>query len=127
MPTPHAATVSLVFGLVFGLVLATTPALADAVPIYPVDANCREARSVLYGGSQLSDARKQAFEADCVRRQQEAYEAVKDAWPTLQVKDQRLCTRLVTTTNYILLANCVASQAAQETAVDQPGPRHFHP
>ena len=110
-----------------GLLLASTPALADAIPIYPVDANCREARSVLYRGSELSDARKQAFEKDCVRRQQDAYDAVKDAWPNLQAKDQRRCTRLVTTGNYILLANCVASQAAQETAASQPGPRHFHP
>ena len=119
MRTVHAAIV--------GLLLGSTPALADDVPSYPVDANCREARSVLYQGSQLSVARKQAFETDCIRRQQDAYDAVKDAWPSLQVKDQRLCTRLVTTGNYILLANCVASQAAQEAAIDQPGPKHFHP
>ncbi len=119
MRTLHAALV--------GILLASTPVLADEIPIYPVDANCREARSVLYRGSELSDARKRAFETDCVQRQQDAYEAVKDAWPNLQDKDQRLCTRLVTTTNYILLANCVASQAAQETAVSQPGPKHFHP
>ena len=112
---------------IVGLVLASTPVLADDVPIYPVDANCREARGVLYQGSQLSDARKRAFETDCVQRQQDAYNAVKDAWPGLQVKDQRLCARLVTTGNYILLANCVASQAAQETSVSRPGPRHFHP
>ena len=110
-----------------GLLLAATPALADAIPIYPVDANCREARSVLYRGSELSDARKQAFEKDCVHRQQDAYDAVKNLWPTLQAEDQRLCTRLVTTGNYILLANCVASQAAQAIAASQPGPRHFHP
>ena len=119
MRTLHIALVS--------LVLLSTPALADDVPIYPVDANCREAQGVLYQGSQLSDARKQAFEADCVRRQQGAYDAVKVAWPNLLVKDQRLCARLVTTGNYILLANCVADQAAQETAASQPGPKHFHP
>ena len=119
MRTLHAALV--------GLVLASTPVLADEIPIYPVDANCREARSVLYRGSELSDARKQAFEKDCIQRQQDAYESIKDAWPNLQVRDQRLCTRLVTTTNYILLANCVASQAAQETAANQPAPKHFHP
>ena len=119
MRTLHAA--------ITGLLLVSTPVLADDVPTYPVDANCREARSVLYQGSQLSDARKQAFEADCIRRQQDAYDTVKGAWPSLQAKDQRLCRRLVTTGNYILLANCVASQAAQETAVNQPGPKHFHP
>ena len=119
MRTLHAALV--------GLLLASTPVLADEIPIYPVDANCREARSVLYRGSELSDARKQAFEKDCIQRQQDAYASVKDAWPNLKVKDQRLCERLVTTTNYILLANCVASQAAQETAVIQPAPKHFHP
>ena len=119
MRTLHAAAVV--------SLLASTPVLADDVPVYPVDANCREARSVLYAGSQLSDARKQAFETDCIRRQQDAYDAVKSAWPNLQVKDQRLCERLVTTGNYILLANCVASQAAQEVAVGQPGPKHFHP
>ena len=112
--------------VLIGLLLATAPASADEIPIYPVDANCREARS-LYRGSELSEARKQAFETDCVQRQQNAYEAVRGAWPGLQAKDQRICVRLVTTGNYILLANCVASQAAQETAVAQPGPRHFRP
>ena len=119
MRTLHAATI--------GLIVASTPVLADDTPIYPVDANCREARRVLYEGSQLSNARKQAFETDCVHRQQDVYDVVKDAWPKLQVRDQRLCTRLVTTGNHILLANCVTSQAAQEIAVDQPGPKHFHP
>ena len=118
MRTLHASIV--------GFLLASTPVLADDIPIYPVDANCREARS-LYQGSQLSDARKRAFEKDCVQRQQDAYDVVKDAWPNLQTKDQRICTRLVTTGNYILLANCVASQAAQETAENRSGPKHFHP
>ena len=80
MRTLHASIV--------GFLLASTPVLADDIPIYPVDANCREARS-LYQGSQLSDARKQAFEKDCVQRQQDAYDAVKDAWANLQAKDQR--------------------------------------
>ena len=108
------------------LLLLSAPVLADGIPIYPVDANCREARS-LYRGSQLSEARKQAFETDCVQRQQAAYEAVKGAWFALKVADQRICTRLVTTGNYILLANCVASQAAQETGEARPGSKHFHP
>ncbi len=111
---------------IIGFLLLSASALAEEIPIYPVDANCREARS-LYRGSELSDARKQAFEDDCVRRQQAAYQAVKDAWPGLQAKDRRICTRLVTTGNYILLANCVASQAAQETAEARPGSKHFHP
>ena len=98
-------------------------AWADAVPVYD---NCHQALD-LYRGSGLSPARKHAFEEECVRRQQDAYDAIKDVWPMLRDKDRQACARIVQTQNYLLLRNCVSDQYAQERAAAKPGTAHFQP
>ena len=99
---------------------------AAGIPVYPVDANCHEALD-LYEGSDLSPARKHAFEVDCVRRQQDAYDAVREVWPMLQEKDRQACVRIVQTQNYMQLRNCVTDQYAQAQGAARAGTAHFQP
>ena len=107
---------------------AAWPAWAGTgqIPTYPVDANCHEALD-LYRGSALSPARKRAFERECVRRQQEAYDSVKDVWPMLQEQDRQACVHIVQTQNYLQLRNCVTDQYAQERGAARQGGAHFEP
>ena len=113
--------------VVLGLALLPTVAGAAEIPIYPVDANCREAIGVLFKGSGMSPARKAAFERDCVRRQKDAYDAVVNVWPALQAKDQQSCLHIVQTENYILLSRCAATLYAQEIAEAPSDRRPFQP
>ena len=129
-PMSKACSASLVV-LLSASLQATTPqpaasAGAGQIPVYPVDANCHEALD-LWRGSELSPARKRAFEQDCVRRQQEAYDAVKDVWPLLRDKDRQACVRIVQTQNYLQLRNCVADQYAQGQGAARSGTAHFQP
>ena len=109
------------------LCLAATGSRAVELPIYPVDANCREATATLFQGSQLSPTRKALFEQSCVSRQQGAYNAVASVWAALQAKDQQSCLHLVQTQNYILLERCVADLRAQEGGLARLSPRSFQP
>ena len=119
---------------ILGVLLSATLATAASptwagdgqIPAYPVDANCHEALD-LYRGSALSPARKRAFEQECVRRQQEAYDAVKDVWPMLQEQDRQACIRIVQTQNYMQLRNCVTDQFAQERGAARHGTARFEP
>ena len=122
---PHT-TIALVFGLLVSGSSATD-SLAVELPIYPVDANCREATATLFKGSQLSPARKKLFEENCISTQQGAYNAVANVWGALQLKDQQSCLHLVQTQNYILLERCASDLYAQETGEAQLSRKSFRP
>ena len=109
------------------LCLIATGSSAVELPIYPVDANCREATATLFQGSQLSAARKKLFEQNCISTQQGAYNAVATVWAALQAKAQQSCLHLVRTLNYLLLERCVSDLYAQEAGEAFLGRKSFQP
>ena len=103
--------------IVLLLCLQATASLAVELPAYPIEANCREATTMLFEGSQLSPARKKLFEQSCISTQQGAYNSVANIWSAMQARDQQSCLHLIQTQNYILLARCASALHAQEVGV----------
>ena len=92
--------------------LAATPALAQEMPRYDVEGHCAEV-SRMGGGSDM-------IRNGCIEIEQDAYNALKDAWPGLPERTRGYCAEIgaIGGGSYSILEGCV--QMETDAAGNRP-------
>lgn len=83
------------------LALASAAALADEMPHYDVEANCKRMAEQTDGGQFMLNA--------CLRQEQTSYDKVKAEWQDLPIEMRNRCDRMAqqTESGYFMLNACI--------------------